>query len=129
MNNWKDVKLSYEPKDIIIKADRGRISQVISNLLCNALKFTEHGRICITSERNDNLMLVSIKDTGTGIDSELFPRLFSKFASKSFSGTGLGLFISKSIVEAHDGKIWAENNKDERGATFAFSLPIATNRF
>ena len=129
MNNWKDVKLSYEPKDIIIKADRGRISQVISNLLCNALKFTEQGRICITSERNDNLMLVSIKDTGTGIDSELFPRLFSKFASKSFSGTGLGLFISKSIVEAHDGKIWAENNKDERGATFAFSLPIATNRF
>jgi signal transduction histidine kinase len=129
MNNWKDVKLSYEPKDIIIKADRGRISQVISNLLCNALKFTEQGRICITSERNDNLMLVSIKDTGTGIDSELFPRLFSKFASKSFSGTGLGLFISKSIVEAHDGNIWAENNKDERGATFAFSLPIATNRF
>jgi len=129
MNNWKDVKLSYEPKDIIIKADRGRISQVISNLLCNALKFTEQGRICITSERNDNLMLVSIKDTGIGIDSELFPRLFSKFASKSFSGTGLGLFISKSIVEAHDGNIWAENNKDERGATFAFSLPIAINRF
>ena len=129
MNNWKDVKLSYEPKDIIIKADRGRISQVISNLLSNALKFTEQGRICITSERNDNHMLVSIKDTGIGIDSELFPRLFSKFASKSFSGTGLGLFISKSIVEAHDGKIWAENNKEERGATFAFSLPIATNRF
>ena len=71
-------------------------------------------RICITSERNHNHMLVSIKDTGTGIDSELFPRLFSKFASKSFSGTGLGLFISKSIVEAHDGKIWAENNKEEQ---------------
>ena len=70
------------------------------------------------------ISLVSIKDTGTGIDSELFPRLFTKFASKSFSGTGLGLFITKSIIEAHGGRIWAKNNTDGKGATFTFSLPI-----
>jgi signal transduction histidine kinase len=68
--------------------------------------------------------MISVKDSGTGIDSELFPRLFSKFASKSFSGTGLGLFIAKSIIESHNGKIWAENNIDGRGATFYFSLPL-----
>jgi len=67
--------------------------------------------------------LVSIKDNGTGIDPEIFPRLFEKFASKSFKGTGLGLFICRSIVEAHGGRIWAENNRDE-GATFHFTLPI-----
>ena len=70
------------------------------------------------------ISLVSIKDTGTGIDSELFPRLFTKFASKSFSGTGLGLFIAKSIIESHGGRIWAKNNTDGKGATFTFSLPI-----
>jgi two-component system, OmpR family, sensor histidine kinase VicK len=69
-------------------------------------------------------VIVSVKDTGSGIDSEILPRLFSKFASKSSKGTGLGLFISKSIIEAHDGKIWAENNSDGKGATFSFSLPI-----
>jgi signal transduction histidine kinase len=73
---------------------------------------------------------VSIKDTGTGIDPELMPRLFTKFATKSYQGTGLGLYISKSIIEAHGGKIWAENNSDEgsdikhEGATFYFTLPV-----
>jgi signal transduction histidine kinase len=131
MNNGKNVKLLYEhPKDIIVEGDIGRISQVVSNLLSNALKFTTDGSISIctsiTSEENeeDGKVIISIKDTGTGIDSELFPRLFSKFASKSFSGTGLGLFIAKSIIEAHGGKIWAENNSDGEGATFRFSLPI-----
>ena len=69
-------------------------------------------------------VLVSVTDTGSGINSEIFGRLFSKFASKSYQGTGLGLFICKSIVEAHGGKIWAENNSDGKGATFSFSLPI-----
>ncbi|HKG31564.1 MAG TPA: HAMP domain-containing sensor histidine kinase, partial [Nitrososphaeraceae archaeon] len=70
-------------------------------------------------------ILVSIRDTGTGIDSEMLPKLYTKFATKSETGgTGLGLFISKSIIEKHGGKIWAENNPDGRGATFAFSLPI-----
>jgi signal transduction histidine kinase len=69
-------------------------------------------------------VIVSMKDTGTGIDPEILPRLFTKFASKSSKGTGLGLFISKSIIEGHGGKIWAQNNSDGKGATFSFSLPI-----
>jgi signal transduction histidine kinase len=73
---------------------------------------------------NDNNIIVFIKDTGMGIDQKIMSRLFTKFASKSFTGTGLGLFISRSIVEAHGGKIWAENNSDGKGATFSFSLPI-----
>jgi signal transduction histidine kinase len=72
-----------------------------------------------------NEVLVSIKDPGTGIDSEILPRLFTKFVSKSVAGTGLGLFISKSIVEAHGGRMWAENNTDGNGATFYFSLPLS----
>src|SRR5918999_814627 len=100
INNGKNVKLLYEPKDIIIDGDKGRISQVISNLLSNAFKFTTDGSTSIISEKKDGQVIVSVKDTGTGIDSELFPRLFSKFASKSFSGTGLGLFIAKSIIES-----------------------------
>ena len=73
---------------------------------------------------NHRDLIVSVKDTGTGIDPEIMPRLFTKFVSKSVAGTGLGLFISKSIVEAHGGKMWAENNADgKEGATFYFSLP------
>lgn len=71
-----------------------------------------------------NEAIVSIKDTGKGIDMEILPRLFSKFASKSDKGTGLGLFLSKGIIQAHGGKIWAENNKDGIGATFRFTLPL-----
>lgn len=123
-NNGKNVKLLYEPRDIIVEGDKGRISQVISNILSNATKFTTDGSISIKSEKSNNQVIISVKDTGTGIDSELFPRLFSKFASKSFSGTGLGLFIAKSIIESHNGKIWAENNIDGRGATFYFTLPL-----
>jgi signal transduction histidine kinase len=73
----------------------------------------------------NNEVLVSIKDPGTGIDSEIYSRLFTKFVSKSVAGTGLGLFISKSIVEAHGGRMWAENNKYGNGATFYFSLPLS----
>ena len=119
--------LSDEPnKDIVVNADKSRIAQVISNLLSNAIKFTKLGAVLITIEKKkDNKeVIVHIKDTGSGLDPEILPRLFSKFASKSFKGTGLGLFISKSIVEAHGGKIWAENNVNGKGAKFSFSLPI-----
>ena len=128
----KNIKLVYTPKEeqnkssILIQADKGRISQVVFNLLNNALKFTEEGSIVITSEIKDdqNVIVVSINDSGAGIDSEIMPQLFTKFASKSFTGTGLGLYISKNIVEAHGGRIWAQNNPDGKGATFSFSLPL-----
>ena len=69
--------------------------------------------------------IVSIKDTGQGIESDMLPKLFTKFTSKSFSGTGLGLYICKSIVESHGGKIWATNNTDRKGgATFTFTVPL-----
>jgi signal transduction histidine kinase len=137
-----NISLLYESKNDIIffvEADRHRVTQVISNLLNNAIKFIkeegeggEGGTVSVTlqkkkEEDNQQQVLVSVKDSGTGIHSDIIPRLFSKFATKSEKGTGLGLFISKSIVEAHDGKIWAENNVSdgsaEKGATFTFSLP------
>jgi len=102
---------------------------VLSNLLGNALKFTKEGNIIIninkiTYNEDQQQVIVTIKDSGTGIDPEIFPRLFTKFATKSEEGTGLGLYISKSIVEAHGGKIWAENNSSGHGSTFYFTLPI-----
>jgi signal transduction histidine kinase len=126
--NLKLVLLPNTDKSIFVVADNERISQVLSNLLSNALKFTNSGTISVSIEEakndeNKKEFIVSVKDTGTGIDSDIMPRLFTKFASKSQTGTGLGLFISKSIVEAHGGRIWVENNPDERGATFRFSLP------
>ena len=119
----------------IIYADKPRITQVLLNLLNNAIKFTEEGTISVkirSSRQNnkDDNIIVSIQDTGDGIDPEIIPRLFTKFASKSEKGTGLGLFICKSIIEAHGGRMWAENNADTtlgkrtRGATFYFSLPV-----
>ena len=108
-----------------IKMEENRISQVISNLLSNALKFTkDNGIIAVNAKREGNCVIVIVKDSGEGIDNKIFPRLFSKFATNSYQGIGLGLFISKKIIEAHGGKIWAENNPDGRGgATFAFILP------
>jgi signal transduction histidine kinase len=117
------VTILYKPEDIIVEADKGRIIQVISNLLNNAIKFTEEGAISVIAHRKNSQVVVSIKDSGQGIDSEISPRLFSKFTTKSETGTGLGLFISKSIIEAHGGRIWAENNADGKGATFTFSIP------
>jgi signal transduction histidine kinase len=131
-NNRRKILYKFtKEEEIIIEADRIRLSQVISNLLDNAIKFTkeEEGTISVVVEKkkdsnnNKEVVIVSIKDTGSGIDSDIFPRLFEKFVSKSSKGTGLGLFISKSIIEDHGGKIWAENNSDGKGATFAFSLP------
>jgi len=130
-SNDNVVTILFEPKqNVIVEADKVRIYEVISNLLKNAIKFTKEGPVTIAgTEKMDYTkeeVVVSIKDTGTGIDPEILPRLFTKFATKSITGTGLGLFISKNIVEAHGGKIWAENNSDgKRGATFYFSLPLS----
>ena len=124
----KEIGIIYEPiKDpIFVNVDKARIIQVLSNILGNALKFTKGGNISISFKKiNENKeVIVTIKDSGTGIDPGIYPRLFTKFATKSEEGTGLGLYISKSIVEAHGGQIWAENNSDGRGATFYFTLPI-----
>ncbi|MRN61797.1 MAG: hypothetical protein FIO03_07105, partial [Nitrosopumilales archaeon] len=134
----RSVQVWYEPKreDIIfLEADRHRVVQVVTNLLSNAVKFTKGhgGTVSISTEKkkgndddNREVALVRVKDNGSGIDCDIFPRLFEKFATKSFQGTGLGLFICKGIVNAHHGKIWAENNADAegKGATFYFTLPI-----
>ena len=132
--NKNNVKIIYEPNrnnKIFVNADKTRLTQVISNLLDNALKFTQEGFIIITTrithkEKDDNndKVIVMIKDSGIGIDNEILPRLFTKFATKSDQGTGLGLFIVKKIIEAHGGRIWAENNSNGIGSTFYFTLPI-----
>jgi signal transduction histidine kinase len=109
----------------LVNADKGRLIQVLSNLLDNALKFTKEGDIVITTQKlKDNQeLMISIKDSGTGIDPEILPQLFKKFATKSEQGTGLGLFISKNIIEAHGGTMWGENNSESNGSTFYFTLP------
>jgi signal transduction histidine kinase len=132
--NGHGLKLIHDcsKESIIIEADRERLNQVISNLLANAIKFTKEGTISISEQENivskDSKIrevIVIVKDSGSGIDTEIAPKLFSKFATTSGKGTGLGLFISKNIIEAHGGKIWATNNPEgERGATFTFSLPL-----
>jgi signal transduction histidine kinase len=131
------IKLNYRSEgDVWVIADRYRIAQVVSNLLDNAIKFTKAGRIVVQlRKRKDNKtadhnqVIVSVKDEGSGIDPSIMPRLFTKFATKSERGTGLGLFISKGIIEAHGGRMWAKNNRVSRrrgggscGATFSFSL-------
>lgn len=146
----KEIKFEIHFKNVdsntIVFADRNRIIQVISNLIDNSIKFitmkdekVENGLISINIEKtkinnkenegSNNFIdgvIISIKDNGKGIDSEIYPRLFTKFTSMSFQGTGLGLFISKNIVEAHGGKIWAQNKGyGESGAIFSFSLPLA----
>jgi signal transduction histidine kinase len=131
-NKSSHIDISFEHKEdvILVDADKLRLGQVISNLLDNSVKFTESRRgggrkfISIVSEKKDDLVIVNIKDTGTGIDPEIIPRLFSRFASKSFSGTGLGLFICKNIVESQGGTISGQNNPDGIGATFSFSIPL-----
>ena len=125
-HKYTNLKLEFidSKERIFIEADKGRINQVISNLLSNAIKFTKEGTVTVAAVSNNNEIVVSITDTGPGIDSQILPRLFTKFATKSTTGTGLGLFISKSIIEAHDGKIWGKNNYPEgKGATFGFSVP------
>jgi len=139
----------YEP--LMVFADKIRIYEVLSNLMNNAIKFsngesitisatkgqnnkkitnhenfldTEHGKSDKDNEKDNELVIVCIKDKGKGIDEEILPRLFNKFVTKSDQGTGLGLYISKNIIDAHGGNIWAQNNKNEKGATITFSLPL-----
>src|SRR6478672_11839240 len=135
-----DVKLVHEVqnKAILVEGDKNRLTQVISNLVGNAIKFTSQGNITVKSEienEQNNKVRVSVKDTGSGIDSKIMPRLFTKFVAKSNAGTGLGLFISKSIIEAHGGKIWALNNPSLYGngsgiggATFTFNISLSQSR-
>lgn len=130
----KSIKFEFSCSDdgCVIFADRNRISQVISNIISNAVKFvSDNGTISIdvskqksNGDLNRNIVVVIIKDNGSGIDLGIIDNIFAKFTTKSFQGTGLGLYITKSIIEAHGGHIWAENNKNEKGATFSFSLPI-----
>jgi two-component system, OmpR family, sensor histidine kinase VicK len=121
-----NINLVFDPAvSTTIYGDGERINQVILNLVNNALKFTETGTIRISVEKNkSNEIIVTVTDTGTGIDKEIFPRLFNKFATRSRSGTGLGLYISKAIVEAHGGTIEAYNNPEGNGATFRFTIPF-----
>jgi signal transduction histidine kinase len=121
-NSKVEISLECDGKTIVA-ADRARVTQVISNIIGNALEFTKRGMIAISVESSDGQAIVRISDSGPGIDPEVMPKLFSKFVTKSEKGTGLGLFIARSIIEAHRGKIWAENNVN--GATFVFTLPLA----
>jgi signal transduction histidine kinase len=134
-----------EPKvdPVIVEADRMRIYEVMLNLLSNAIKFTKKSSsadasfndqgsnaiIVFTTIKSDDKsvdeIVISIRDTGTGIDPKIQKELFSIFVTQSGTGSGLGLFISKGIVEAHGGKVWAENNAEGKGATFSFTLPIS----
>ena len=132
--NNTNVKIIFEPEEIIIVyADKDRIHQVLSNLLNNAIKFTKNGTVTINTRiangsnnnaNNDKKAVVTIMDTGSGITPEIMQKLFSKFVTTSSHGTGLGLFISKGIIDAHGGRIWAENNSNGVGSSFSFSLPF-----
>ena len=122
-----NLELTLEPEsnETFVEADKSRIAQVVTNLITNAIRFTKRGNVSVAVTKGKaNDIVVSIRDTGQGIDPEIIPRLFTKFVTKSVTGTGLGLFISKNIIEAHGGSIWAENNLDGRGATFTFTIPM-----
>ena len=123
---YKDLTVNYENsnKSIYVRGDKMRLTQVLHNLLDNAGKFTKKGSITVTTVIKSDKVQVTVKDTGIGIHPEIFPKLFSKFVTKSDRGTGLGLFISKSIIEAHGGNIWAESDSQQKGATFIFTLPL-----
>ena len=119
--------IEYDRNGIILMADRERLGEVVSNLLSNAVKFTERGSIRIRATRHESKgdVEVEVVDCGSGIDPEIIPKLFTKFATKSYQGTGLGLFICKSIVEAHGGRIWGKNNESGVGASFGFTIPAS----
>jgi len=127
----KGVELRVElPEELpLIAGAPERLQQVFTNLLGNAVKFTPEGGVVIlkVSEKNDNIVTV-VTDTGVGIPSEELPRIFDDFyrgIRVDEAGTGLGLSISKKIIEAHDGKIWAESPCPDtwKGSRFTFILP------
>jgi signal transduction histidine kinase len=123
----ENAKIVFKPEtpELAVGADSTKINEVISNLLSNAVKFSNPGGTIVVSTATKNgEAVVSVKDNGTGISSQIMPNLFNKFATNSSSGTGLGLFISKKLVEAHGGRMWARNNEQEKGSTFTFTLPI-----
>ena len=122
----KNIKLLFESAgEVIVEADKDRIYQVITNLIDNAFKFTEVGDIKIILEKKDEeTAVITVKDTGSGIDPDVLSDLFSKFMTISVKGTGLGLFVSKNIIRAHGGNIWAKNNSDGKGASFIFVIPL-----
>lgn len=122
-NHRGQIDIVLQADDVIVTADKIRITQVLSNLLANAIEFTNEGKILVSCERENDQAMVRVIDAGSGIDQEIMPRLFTKFATKSDKGTGLGLFVSRNIIEAHGGRIWAENNSNGKGATFIFKLP------
>lgn len=133
--NGAELSLQYDldrSKPIFVDADRDRIVRVIHNFLDNSVKFTKEGTIVVMvreaegQQQQPDKVIITVKDTGKGIDLDILPRLFSKFVTKSYQGTGLGLYICKGIIEAHGGKVWAENNLDGKGARFSFSIPILT---
>lgn len=118
-----DMKFLFSPKkDTFVYADKDRIAQVISNLIDNAFRFTQEGNIIVEIDLQNETVVVSVKDCGIGISQHMIPRLFSKFSTSSYNGTGLGLYISKKIVQEHGGRIEGKNNAD-RGATFSFEIP------
>ena len=129
IHNSDKLKIVFlEPEySVYVEADKIRLYQTIANLLTNAIKFTKEGTISISAglKHNTNELIISVSDSGEGIHPVIMPRLFTKFATKSNMGTGLGLFISRNIIEAHGGRIWAENKADRKGATFSFSLPLS----
>jgi signal transduction histidine kinase len=119
------LRILFEPRisPIMVYGDEERLTEVILNLVNNAIKFNRGGPVIVISEIRDGQALVSVKDSGDGIDPEIYPKLFTKFVTKSDIGTGLGLYISKNIIEAHGGRIWGENNREGKGATFTFTIP------
>ena len=132
-SNGKDVSVLYEPpnENIVVEADKERISQVVRNIIGNALEFTSEGTVLVTlrkerQQENEGrqIAVVAVTDSGCGIDPAIVPRIFEKFVTRSDKGTGLALFVSKSIIQAHEGRIWVQNNTEgEKGATFCFTLP------
>jgi two-component system sensor histidine kinase VicK len=117
-----------QPEPVFVYGDKTRIGQVLANLLINAVKFTDHGSITVAAyhEKKEGKVIVRVSDTGMGIDKSIMPLLFARFIAKSESGTGLGLFISRSIIEAHGGRIWVEKSEPGKGSVFTFELPVSS---
>jgi signal transduction histidine kinase len=123
----KELQITLEQKTsepVTVQADKTKLFEVLSNLLRNAIKFTDKGTIIVVLDKSEREAIIAVVDSGKGIDPDIMPKMFSRFTSKSDSGTGLGLYISKNIVEAHGGRISGDNNSDGIGARFEFTLPL-----